>query len=189
MLRINHYTQYTSAPVERLLFCRVQPDDPPGDRHGWTLTALPKSGVLTFRWDARALWFAQVRSLKPRPVSEALAVELVLRRWDVGDGVWTCQTRVAYYDSPADPVRWPSHRPLSHTADDTPRCDLDSMLAIVKQVAAHRCDPLVLLGWVEDHMPEPWSLLASPTPVDAFRALCPLPLFGVSDRVAQSSPG
>lgn len=30
--------------------------------------------------------------------------------------------------------------------------------------------------WIEDNLPEPWNLLASPTPVEAIRALCPMPL-------------
>lgn len=53
---------------------------------------------------------------------------------------------------------------------------LSDLLEAARMIAAKRGRPEFLLGWIEDNMPEPWSLAASPNPVDVIKALCPVPL-------------
>ena len=57
-----------------------------------------------------------------------------------------------------------------------PRACWSDFLQIARFVAAGKTSPILLLGWLEDNAPEPWSKLASPEPIECFRALSPLPL-------------
>lgn len=57
-----------------------------------------------------------------------------------------------------------------------PEQNWGDLMQIARFVAARKCEKTLLLGWIEDHLPEPWSLLASPDPVECFRRICPVPL-------------
>lgn len=59
---------------------------------------------------------------------------------------------------PGDPARWVE------------------FLSLARCVAAGQSDALCLLGFIEDHMPEPWCALATDNPIRLFAALCPVPL-------------
>ena len=57
--------------------------------------------------------------------------------------------------------------------------DWAAFLSLCRMVGASRAHPALIPGWIEDNMPEPWSLLVSPTPRTAIAALVsPLTLLG-----------
>jgi hypothetical protein len=51
--------------------------------------------------------------------------------------------------------------------------DLTDLYTIARMIAAGKTPKFALTGWIEDNLSEPWSLLASPQPLDCLRALCP----------------
>ena len=57
-----------------------------------------------------------------------------------------------------------------------PNMDWDAFVGLVRKTPYHDVK-LMVLGWMEDNLPDPWCLLATPDARKFFQSLVPLPLW------------
>lgn len=132
------------------------------------------------------IWFDGWRYKHPYRVEHAMGVRLEYTRTpDHRERGWAQSKLCLFYLDEYEDVIYPHWRPRRHqyaAGDYFPGGDWPgALLSISRSIAAGRAEPLNFLGWIEDNMPEPWSLLATPEPLEAFRQLSPLPLYPEGD--------
>lgn len=176
MLRLNHYHGY--AHRRRYLTIRVDPEYPI-DRSGWRTRGY-EMRLYPHEADRRIAfhWSGHWQYKQPYVMRRAMGVMIEVQATpDHRERGWVPHVYTQHHITHHDGSPYVGWSLRSYVDWVLPNADWGALLQVGKAVAAGRAEPLVVLGWIEDHLPEPWSLFASPDPIEAFRALSPLPLY------------
>lgn len=146
----------------------VRADTGPGLTHGYEVQIHPKRGRIVFRWGG---WFPDSQ------VGRAMAVRVTIDRGAVAanyGGFRVVEVRGGGAVSAME--FWQTERfPIRRRHRLVVGFDWSPLLAIGRSICAGR-DPLVILDWFMDNLPEPWRHLGEEPFARFFASVCPIPL-------------
>lgn len=170
--RDQNKTRYVRCPVSSL------DHDKPGYRWLYDLEVTPKHGSVSFDLSWRQS-FLEENAAYYCPADRVYAISLAAYCRKPGEA------RLSYnYTASADEEHSETHPhgvPHTRRMSDVlvapqPSADWGALVELVRR-APHHDVGLMILGWIEDNLPDPWARLATPDAREFFQSLVPLPLW------------